>query len=112
MGDTYSEDDDLDQLFQELNQDREAADARVQSWQAAIKPGDYFRRATPYGFPIYGEILEEDEPREPRLQHFRLCEAYSVACPEGEMGEIHVSTIDAIISIQQFEVYKRRGWQP
>ena len=112
MGEEHSEDDDLDRLFRHLDHDRQAADARVQPWQASIKPGDYFRRSTPYGFPIYGQILEENESREPRLQYFRLCEAYSVACPEGEMGDIHISVIDRLYGLRWYRAgrFTLAGW--
>lgn len=38
--------------------------------------------------------------------------AYSLACPQGEMGDIHVSTIDEFMSKEQFESARARGWDP
>lgn len=30
---------------------------------------------------------------EPRLKHYRFCRCFSVACPEGELGDVHVSVV-------------------
>lgn len=89
-----------------------AADARVQPWQAKIKPGDYFSRQSGYGFDIYGEVLPDPEPREEHLRHYRFCLCYSVACVDGEMGDVHVSAIDRLISQLDFEIAQKRRWEP
>jgi len=102
--------DDLDDLFEKMSANMDAADTRVKPWQAHLKPGDYFVRWSFLGFSIYGEILHEDEPRDKGLEHYRLCRAYSVACPQGDVGDVHVSTIDALLSKRTFEDAKTRGW--
>ena len=104
--------DNLDDLFDEMEEQGRAADTRVKDWQAKIKAGDYFVRRSGLGFSIYGEILEEEERREKGLEHYRLCRGYSVACRDGEMGDIHVSQIDALLSKEEFQEAKRRGWKP
>ena len=104
--------DSFDDMMEQLRKDSEAADARVLPWQEAIKPGDYFRRPTDYGFNIYGEVLKEDEPRESQLRHYRFCKCYSVACVDGEMGDVHVSTIEKLLSQVEFDDARRVGWQP
>jgi hypothetical protein len=38
-------------------------------------------------------------------------EAYSVACLEGELGDIHVSSIDRIITADEFLNARERGWE-
>lgn len=103
--------DDLDDMFEHMRKDMDEADSRVETWQARIKAGDYFARWSALGFHVYGEILEEEEPRDKGLEHYRLCRGYSMACPEGEMGDIHVSTIDELITREQFESAKGRGWR-
>lgn len=35
---------------------------------------------------------------------------YSVACPLGELGDIHRSTVLAVIDKEQFENAKARNW--
>ncbi len=102
--------DSLEDMMARLNEQIERADAHVQPWQAKIKPGDYFRRSSGYGFDIYGEVLPEEEPREPRLRHYRFCQCYSVACPEGEMGDVHVSTIETLLTKSEFSTAQEQGW--
>ena len=75
---------------------REAADNSAQEWQKQIKKGDCFRRLY-YGLEIYGEVLGDYGG------NFRICHCYSFVCPEGEIGRVHVSTIDHLIDRQAFE---------
>lgn len=103
--------DNIEDFFDEERKQRETADASVKDWQRAIKPGDYFRQRHEVGINIYGEVLEDDEPRGPGLENYRFCRAYSLACPEGELGDIHVSQIEEILTRAKFEVAKARGWR-
>lgn len=78
-----------------------AADLRIQEWQEQIKKGDCFKRMTPDGLEIFGEVLG------PGLsKNWRRCRCYSLACPEGESGSVHVSQIDTIIDRKAFESVK------
>lgn len=86
-----------------------AAGARVRHWQAQVKPGDCFMSDWGEGFPVFGEVLEGY--REKDLQHYRFCRCYSVACPQGELGDVHVWTIRCIVSRGLFEPLKEQGWQ-
>jgi hypothetical protein len=106
----YQAFDSLDDMFSEMERQRGIADGQVQPYQAAAKPGDFYRQNTELGFPIYGKILRDPEPRPERLKHYRFVQAYSVACPEGEMGDVHVSQIDEIISPAVFQVAREMGW--
>ena len=40
---------------------------------------------------VFGEVLEGYQ--EAHLRHYRFCRCFSVACPEGEVGDVHVSTV-------------------
>lgn len=102
--------DNLDDMFEQMRKDQEEADSCVQSWQAAIKPGDYVARSGP-GFLIYSEILKDPELREPGLEHYRFTRSYSVVCPKGELGDIHVSMIEQNLSEEDFQKIKERGWK-
>jgi len=104
----FQEFDSFEEMMEAIERAREEADARVQDWQREIKVGDYFEKDTPYGFNIYGEVLEEYN--EPRMKNFRFCKCYSIACPEGELGDVHVSTIKRKMTKDEFEEMKRRGW--
>lgn len=103
--------DDVDGLFKEMRKDMDAADINAKPWQLKIKAGGYFVRWSELGFNIYGEILVEGEPRQKELQLYRLCRGYSVACPQGEMGDIHVSTIERLLTKAEFEEARKKGWR-
>ncbi|MDO8508561.1 MAG: hypothetical protein Q7S27_02650 [Nanoarchaeota archaeon] len=98
--------------FEILKRDMREADSRVKPWQSEIRPGEYFVRRSGLGFNIYGEIVPDEEPRENHLRHYRFCRGYSIACMEGELGDIHVSTIEALLTKEEFEGAKQRGWRP
>jgi len=85
---------------------RQAADSRTQDWQRQIKKGDCFKRLTPYGLEIFGEVLKGYEAED--LKNFRVCRCYSFVCPEGEIGDVHVSTIDSLIDRDTFEMVKNK----
>lgn len=62
------------------------------------------------GFYVYGEILEPDEPYTGHMASYRFCRAYSVACPHGELGDIHISQIERRLDRREFEAMRARGW--
>jgi len=102
--------DSLEAAQQRLREAMEAADARVRPWQAAVGVGDCFVTdcGGEEGFLIFGEVLKGYG--EERLRHYRLCRCFSVACPEGEVGDVHVSTILAVVSREVFELARQHGW--
>ena len=100
---------DLDEMFRQMREDQQAADGSVRDWQASVKPGDYVARSGP-GFMIYSQILDDPEPRDASLAHYRFTRSYSLACPSGELGDLHVSTIEKIITADDFKAARERGW--
>jgi hypothetical protein len=104
--------DSFDDMMAYLRKQMDAADSAVQPWQEQIKAGDYFSRASGHGFNIYGEVLPDEGPRERHVRHYRFCQCYSIACPDGEMGDVHVSTIEQLLSREDFEKARERRWQP
>ncbi len=102
--------DDFEDLFARMKRDQKSADAQVEPWQATIKPGDYVARPGP-GFLIYSEVLKDPEPRETALQNYRFTRSYSIACPNGELGDIHVSTIERQLAELEFHKLREQGWQ-
>ena len=54
--------DTAEEAAERLTKAMKAADARVQHWQAQVKPGDCFMSDSGEGFPVFGEVLE-DYPR-------------------------------------------------
>ena len=91
-----------------LDEAMKAADARVVAWQAVLRPGDCILSIVEDGLVVFGEILEGYP--EPHLKHYRFCRCYSVACPEGELGDVHVSTVACRISRGFFEQMRQAGW--
>ena len=102
--------DSLEEAQARLRQAMEAADARVQQWQAAVKVGDCFiADSGEEGLVVFGEVLEGY--REAHLRHYRFCRCFSVACPEGEVGDVHVSTVLCLIGRELFEAMRQEGWR-
>jgi len=113
-------DGDLNEFFEQIARDREVADSHVKPWQTELKPGDHFVRLINEGgiFAIYGEIIEpefdDDEENDylklTHMSHYRFCRCFSVQCPQGELGDTHVSTIGKKLSPTQFNLAKEMGW--
>ncbi len=100
--------DSLEEAQARIEEAMRAADARVRPWQAVIEPGEFFVTVAEDGLVIFGQVLEGYA--DARLRHYRFCRCYSVACPEGELGDVHVSTIWRLISREEFESAHQAGW--
>jgi hypothetical protein len=91
---------------------KETADDRTQEWQRQVSKGDCFRKVAPDGLEIYGEVLNDYGTDD--MENFRLCRCYSLTCPEGEIGSVHVSTIGSLVNRKTFQSVKRKlvkGWK-
>ncbi len=104
--------DSFDEMMDAIRQASIQADHHVQPWQTTIQPGDYFFRNTEYGFPIFGKILPPPSGFYHTVagQHFRYSNCFSVACPLGEHGDIHISEIEFLITEDLFLFMKDEGW--
>jgi hypothetical protein len=118
--------DSFEDMMEAEQRAREAADARVRPAQAGMKPGQYFINFR-YGLelPIFGEILDitrlgvdqeeqdyiDESYAQPHMKFYRPSKCYSVVCPEGEIGDVHLSEIDAIIDQELFAFYRENGWR-
>ena len=114
---------------------RRTADSNIQDWQREIKPGDFVVRVYSEDLLIFGEILDiieiekqyydlddeeqaeefsftEEHYREGGNWHgsYRFGRFYSIMCPEGELGDIHLSTIFGKIPHEVFEACMEKGW--
>lgn len=122
----------LDDMFTAMREAEEEANANTTDAQRAITWGDHWFSPHPdIGLTVFGEIYasldalaeeerkhgaEEDEisdmiERETGsfTRGYRFGTAYSPACPEGELGSTHVSTM-AKISEQEFELARLMNW--
>jgi hypothetical protein len=106
---------DIDEFFEAEKQNRETADSHVEHWQEGLKAGDHFIRVH-HDLIIYGKVegIKYKEDREvyaqPHMKHYRPTRCYSAICPDGEYGDIHVSTVSTKISPTQFNLAAQMGW--
>ncbi|MBW1731415.1 MAG: hypothetical protein JRJ75_11075 [Deltaproteobacteria bacterium] len=117
--------DSFEEMMEDLGRAIRRADTMVRPTQAAIRAGQYFINLR-HGrdLPIFGEVLDigklgyDEEEQEyinnqyaqPHMRFFRPTRCYSMACPEGEVGDTHLSEVDAIIDRELFEHYRENGW--
>jgi hypothetical protein len=94
--------DSTEEMLDDLSKAMQAADEKVKSWQAQIKKDDCFWQETEYKFNIYGKVLK-NAYREKHLRNYRFCKCYSEACPEGELGDVHVCVIGGLLTREEFE---------
>ncbi len=100
--------DNWDEALEIIDRSRRAADQVTEKWQwEDIVPGCYIVRVA-HGLVIFSEI--EHDYAEPNMQGFVFGAHYSVACPLGELGDVHRSTVLAVIDKEQFENAKARNW--
>lgn len=101
-----------DEMIGAIDKARVEADKMVQPWQAEIKPGDHFVQGTEYGFFIFGVVMESDDEflQSEEGKYYRFCKCFSVACPDGEMGDVHVSVIERVIGETVFNRFRDKGW--
>ena len=130
--------DNLEDFFAAETTARNEADAGVEPFQAKLKPGDFFVRVYAHAdVVIYGEILvpgsdeeltedglsEEDLAEikaeyeaeaalrnQPQMRHYHFSRCFSQMCQEGEVGDVHASTIAAVIPRSSFEEARKLGW--
>jgi hypothetical protein len=115
----------FEEMLEAEEKARKAADARVQPVQSQIRAGQHFINFR-YGpdLPIFGQILsvsklgiDDEEQRyidetyaQPHMKYYRPTKAYSAVCPEGEIGDVHLSEVWAIIDTELFDWYRQNGW--
>lgn len=120
-----------EEMFEAISRGVEQAKARATPKQNAITYGDYWVRAYEdiliFGY-IYSEeelwakerelgaseeeIEEEKAMMEGNYQNgFRFGKAYSIICPEGELGDTHVSDMLPLTK-QEFEDARDLYWIP
>ena len=124
---------DTDDFFQAEIEAREAADSRVRPG-SDLQPGDFCLRET-HGIRVYSEILDaaqhlldgrkeseldEDELaefedirssyQEPHMRYYRFTKSYSRMCPRGELGDLHMATVERKLTREEFETARKAGW--
>ena len=107
----------LEEMFEDMDKQRRIADKSVNPIQALIQPGQYYVNYQPdIDLFVFGEILDyktlgatEHEQKQinelysqTHMRYFRPSKAYSTICPNGEIGDVHLSTILAVIDKKFF----------
>lgn len=100
----------VDEMFAAIEKAQVIADANVQGWQKTLDPGSYFIREA-LGIQIFCEVLPWPEDEEDEPGNYRFCKCYSEMCPEGELGDVHISTAVRRITGEEFRAAKLAGWQ-
>lgn len=99
----------IDHMFETLAGMKAEADAKITPWQQDLKAGDHFcYMSGTANILIWGEILEDQD--DPILHGYRFCECYSKACPDGELGDVHVSVIYKKIDDFTFDLARKQNW--
>lgn len=89
--------------------DRQRIDAAqaTLNWQWELINSGTFAIRIAHDLLIFSEILEDY--KEVGMQGFIFGKHYSVACPHGEMGDVHRSTFLAMITKEMFEAARNLG---
>lgn len=123
---TYASD---EELFEDIRKNREAADAAVGPEHKQYKIGTFYARFMPeLEIIVYGEILDpiqeeidagadEEEVAfsrehwaQPYMKNYRATKSYSVACSNGEHGDVHVASMNVPLTKEEFERARGLGW--
>ena len=91
---------------------KKQADKRMKTWQRNVVQGNLFFRTLSVSFndthlklKLWCEVLAIVD------QHTIRVRCFSVASPEGDEGDMHKSTVERLITPQEFEKAKRKEWQ-
>lgn len=78
-----------------------------------LRHGDHFAYVHHSGVPIFGEVIESTEYEEDsaRENGFIFGRCYSELCPNGELGDTHVTHITHKVSKEDFERARANGWR-
>ena len=105
---------------------QKSAAERTKNWQIELaKPGSY-AISMAHDLLLFHEILDPlvnvEDPEEKKyiketygqehMKYYKFTRSYSVACEEGELGDIHVSMILAFVTKEYFLAMKEAGWGP
>lgn len=111
---TFESPEEMIAYMDKMREDAREAFKRVPEWvKEALVPGAHYMRIYDEGLIIFGEVIESDyeEDRElmARSPELRLVRAFSVACPDGELGSEHVCTM-LPVPPEVFEFAKSENW--
>lgn len=130
----------FDDVVKEIGRQRAVADESLEPWQREVKVGDHVVTFPfGAGCVSWCEVVDpldddgdDDEPEESEVDpeqaeleraeeefakraygpdsSLRFVRGHSDACPEGELGELHLSMIARVVTAEQFEKARELGW--
>lgn len=120
---TFRKYENLDDMFQDMRRAEEEANAHLHPSQSKIGYGDHWMRTVPeadvivFG-RIYGreeEMIGEDRESQAMMdtsyaRGYRFGRAFSVICPEGELGSTHIANMIPI-SEDDFHIAGTLNWK-
>ena len=103
----------LDEFLAQEAKNQEIAALNIPSWAGNIKVGDYFVREWE-DLTIWGVVLPNEWEAGVVTSYegraYRFARNYSIECPNGELGDVHLSEIGRLVSKAEFEKAKADGW--
>lgn len=83
-----------------------------------LRHGDFFRYSGGPGITIFGQILEhtgyeedDDSIADGRRRGFVYGKCFSVFCPDGEFGDVHITDVREKIGLAAFEQARDQNWR-
>jgi hypothetical protein len=83
-----------------------------------LRHGDYFAYRHPVGVLVFGRVIEKTEYseddesiQEARENGFVFARCFSAMCPEGELGDTHVTRITHKVSKKLFDRAQVNGFR-
>jgi hypothetical protein len=105
-GETASMFDTWEDMQAALNEARAEANQHVAAWANLIGPGAHVLLVAPDGLCIYGELCHDEQTP----ADYVFGRWYSVAEPEGELGDNHRSMLTLPLPTNIFRLCKDAGW--
>jgi hypothetical protein len=120
--------DSLEDMLNDMAADQAAASEAAETHHVKVddlRHGDFFASVRPdYGCVVFGEVIEtmaSDDPEEAteiaedirssRENGYVFSKCYSPRCPQGELGDMHITRITAKIAKTVFDRAKTNGWR-
>lgn len=109
-----------EEMFADLEARIEAGREAAESYHIKAEDlphGSYFLRIHASGIHIFGDVIETTEDPESnedinqgRSNGYIFARCYSVACPDGELGDTHITRISRVLSEEEFEAARKARW--
>ena len=124
----------FEEMMEAEQKARERADRYVQPWQLKARSGDILVSLPYEDLPIFHELLDNEKIvkdylwkygdnyeeegfyildlyNKPHMKNYRFTRSFSSACPEGELGDIHLSIAIGKISREKFDEIRQNGYR-